>query len=339
VTVAHFTAVAGENAWSDVALLIVIGRTEPAPSAVERIARVLFGAEVAELCDWYPQLRRGVRMRDGRVFAAESSKHPDPQVEAVRWSICEAQLLQAIGRGRAVNRTADNPLLIDVVTNVALPIVVDEFITWDLIQPTIAETMRSRGAVPTTYRDTAGAYPDLVPTPHAAEMALRRENPQQSPIVNYLIGVCGGFRSIRYRHTGSRGPASLLLYDPERIDPVIWLADHIGEVTIVGAKQPKRKKRAEKTPTRKPVKVKGAKPLHYRKRTREDIAIGGEAWVSYDGEVALPARVLDKDDRHYFVEFECGHRRYPGVCNGTHSLYHDEVRTTPELACVNMVTL
>jgi hypothetical protein len=76
-----------------------------------------------------------------------------------------------------------------------------------------------------------------------------------------------------------------------------------------------------------------------RQRTREDIAIGDEAWVSYDAEVAVPGRVVDKDDRHYFLEVECGHRRYPGICNGTHFLYHDEVRTTPEAACANIVTL
>jgi hypothetical protein len=49
--------------------------------------------------------------------------------------------------------------------------------------------------------------------------------------------------------------------------------------------------------------------------------------------------VLDKDDRHYSVEFEYYNRRHPALCSGIHALFHDEVRTTPELACVNMVTL
>src|SRR5207302_1992497 len=39
VEIAHYNNVAGQNAWTDVALVIVIGRTEPPPSQVEQIAR------------------------------------------------------------------------------------------------------------------------------------------------------------------------------------------------------------------------------------------------------------------------------------------------------------
>jgi putative DNA primase/helicase len=49
VRVRHFNDITGENAWSGVAVVIVIGRTEPAPGTVERIARALFGVDVAEV--------------------------------------------------------------------------------------------------------------------------------------------------------------------------------------------------------------------------------------------------------------------------------------------------
>ena len=39
----------------------------------------------------------------------EGNQHPDPRVEAVRWQICEAELIQAIGRGRGVNRDGRQP--------------------------------------------------------------------------------------------------------------------------------------------------------------------------------------------------------------------------------------
>ena len=76
-------------------------------------------------CD-YPRIVRGIRMRDGTGREVEGNQHPDPRAEAVRWSICEAELIQTIGRGRGVNRTAANPLQIDILTNVCLPIEVDE---------------------------------------------------------------------------------------------------------------------------------------------------------------------------------------------------------------------
>jgi putative DNA primase/helicase len=338
VDLQHFNAIAGENSWSDVALLIVIGRTEPPPQDVENQARVLFGVDVAEV-EKYPQVRRGVRMRNGSIFAAESSQHPDPSAEAVRWSICEAGLIQAIGRGRGINRTADNPLKIDILTKVALPIETDEMTTWDLIQPTEAEIMRSRGAIPLNYRDMATAYPDLFPSDHAAQMALLRENPSQTPIEKYLIGECDGFRRIEYRRKGSRGPASKLLYKPTSVaDPAQWLAEHIGEVVIKSRPETKKRKPEPEAPTRKCVRLRGVKPLHFLKRTIEDIQIGGEAWVSFDSKLALPVSVIGKDGSHYKVEFARRSARFLIYPGDTRFLFHDEVRTTPEAACINRVT-
>ncbi len=239
VEVEHFNNVTGENAWSSVALVIVIGRTEPAPRTVERTARALFGAEVAEIVPdekgavRYPPMTRGIRMRDGSGVAVQGPMHPDARAEEVRWAISEAGLVQAIGRGRGVNRGAANPLQIDILTNVVLPIEVDQVTTWERIQPSLAEIMRARGAVPLSYADMAAAYPSLFPSAGAAEQALRRGNPLQTPIEEYLLGVCRGFLSFRYRRPGTRGPAARLLYDAERIDPLPWLIARLGDVVVV----------------------------------------------------------------------------------------------------------
>jgi putative DNA primase/helicase len=239
VQVRHFNDIAGENDWSAVALAIVIGRTEPAPGTVERIARALFGAEVAELEPdaeghaRYPLIMRGVRMRDGRGVPVQGPRHPDEGAEVVRWAICETGIIQAIGRGRGVNRSAENPLQIDILTNIVLPIEVDKVTTWNRIQPSLAQIMRGRGAVPFNYADMAAAYPDLFAGREAARKALARENPGQSPIEEYLIGVCPGFSPLRYRRAGARGPAGKLLYDATRIDPLAWLTDRIGDVAVV----------------------------------------------------------------------------------------------------------
>jgi len=96
------------------------------------------------------------------------------------------------------------------LTNVVLPIEVDEVTTWDAIQPKLAEVMRARGAVPVNYGDMAKAYPDLFVSRPAAKMALLRENQSQTPIEDYLISVCYQFQSLQYRR-GKRGPAARLL--------------------------------------------------------------------------------------------------------------------------------
>ena len=131
-------------------------------------------------------------MRDGTGRRVEGNQHPDPRAEAVRWAICEAGLIQAIGRGRGVNRTADNPLQIDILTNV---VPADRGRRGrrpgTAIQPTLAEIMRARGAVPLSYRDMAAAYPDLFPSAARAEKgaAIRRKPPTNS-YREFLIGVC-----------------------------------------------------------------------------------------------------------------------------------------------------
>ena len=60
-------------------------------------------------------------LADGSCLGVEHDYHPDEFVEAVRWQMHEAGVIQAIGRARAVNRDAEKPLTIDIVNNAPLP--------------------------------------------------------------------------------------------------------------------------------------------------------------------------------------------------------------------------
>jgi len=239
VDVANFNALTGSDAWKEVAIVIVIGRLAPPVREVERIARVVFGIEVQEVEPddkgyiRYPQIRRGIRMRDGRGIGVDGPSHPDPRVKAIRWAICEGKLIQAIGRGRGVNRTEASPLQIDILTNVCSPIEVDEVTTWAKIQPGAMDVMCAHGAIPLGYRDMADAYPDLFPTRDTAKMAIRRENPEQTSIKSIPYRRMFRVSAVRYRRAGSRGPAGTLFYDPTRIDPLTWLTEHLSAATLL----------------------------------------------------------------------------------------------------------
>jgi hypothetical protein len=110
IAVEHFNNIEGLDRYKDVRLLILIGRTIPRPEAVETYAGALTGIQPVKAnngtMDWYERVVRGIHLADGGGVAVNCDLHPDPTGEAVRWQICEGQLVQAIGRGRGVNRTA-----------------------------------------------------------------------------------------------------------------------------------------------------------------------------------------------------------------------------------------
>jgi putative DNA primase/helicase len=139
VETAHFNAIRGLDRWKDVELLIVVGRTEAPPQAVELLAEVIFQEDVHALPAGEYYLRRPVGLTmagpKDHAPAVQASYHPDERVEAVRWLITEAELMQAIGRGRGLRRTGANPLQIDLINTVPLPVRVDDVLTWDEAKP------------------------------------------------------------------------------------------------------------------------------------------------------------------------------------------------------------
>lgn len=82
------------------------------------------------------------------------------------------------------------------------------------------------------------------------------------------------------------------------------------------------------------VYVKNVIPLPFSKRTAEKFSPGDLAWISWNGRKALPVTILDVDDRHYTFRME----RPLKKAGDEHYLFLDEVRSTPELACINYVT-
>ena len=104
--------------------------------------------------------------------------HSDPIAEGIRNRICEAEVMQAIGRGRGVNRTADRQLEVVVLSDAVLPVPVDRFASPDeALRTTAKDEMLARGGV--AFEDATAAhkaYPDLWPTIEAAKKALQRRN-------------------------------------------------------------------------------------------------------------------------------------------------------------------
>jgi putative DNA primase/helicase len=239
IAVEHFNAISGLDEHKHVRSLILIGRTVPSPIAVEDVAGALTGvqpvkvppAEEGKPSTWYERVTRGIRMADGTGVAVECDQHPDPMAEALRWQICEAELMQALGRARGINRDAGAPLQIDVLADVVLPVTVDETVTWE--EPSALVEAAVEGIVLNSPSDMSRAWPGLWATAKAAERMLERlkaatgrgENPRFSSYT--LLLEKRGFSSLLYRLAATK--FSLAVFNPAALpNPRPWLEARLG---------------------------------------------------------------------------------------------------------------
>ena len=165
VEAVHFNALSGLDRWGGIGGMVVLGRTLPAPRTVELIATALTGRVPAPNPEdagwWYPMVERRIRLAGDRTAPLAMEEHADPIAEAVRWCICEGELIQAMGRGRGVNRTAATPLEIDLLTDVVLPVTVDALVPWSDLRPTRRDLMALTGIVLENAADMAACFPEL----------------------------------------------------------------------------------------------------------------------------------------------------------------------------------
>ena len=106
IDVAHFGSIRGLDGWKDFDTVIVAGREQPPPQAIENMARCLFGADPEPLLltgEYVPQMR-GHRMKDGTRTAVMVQVHPDLRVQALVEQVREREIEQMVGRLRLVHR-------------------------------------------------------------------------------------------------------------------------------------------------------------------------------------------------------------------------------------------
>jgi hypothetical protein len=226
IELAHFNAISGIDEFKDVRLLILVGRTQPGPDAVAALAGALSGAEPGKVAtdprtgfSWYDRVRRGIRMRDGTGIAVDGDEYPDTFVEAVRWQITERELVQALGRGRAVNRTDETPLDIDLLLDTCLPVTVDQVSTWQI--PSLLIDAAIDGVMLTSPVDMVRIWPDLWPNAKAAKRTIAMGIPDLP-----------GFQRFAYQLNGPKLKSRVAYFDPGIIpDPRRWLELRLGPLT------------------------------------------------------------------------------------------------------------
>jgi putative DNA primase/helicase len=158
--------------------------------------------------------------------------HPDPVCEAIRWRICEGELMQAIGRARGVNRSADDPVDIDILADVCLPVTLNEFGIWQ--EPSTLWESAAQGVVLTNRSDMVKCFPEIWPNGSAARRALEGFSASyafgEKSGSKFFIGLpIKDFEPVFYQPTGQgmqkRHGYFLLALVP---DPRAWLEQRLG---------------------------------------------------------------------------------------------------------------
>lgn len=230
IALAHFNAVAGLDSYGDVRLLMVIGRPMPKSYAVEANAGALSGRwpdcldgdgdEGDEHFTWYPTVMRGIRMRDGTGVAVRGYEHPDRLCEAIRYQICEGELMQAIGRARGVNRDASRQLNIDLVHDCALPLTIDSHEIWDA--PSLHYRCAVDGAILESPTDLLRCWPNVFKNLRAAERAVSDGVPALS-----------GFERVRYQLKAKNQRWRFAWFDRSMIpEPPVWIEERLGPAKV-----------------------------------------------------------------------------------------------------------
>jgi Bifunctional DNA primase/polymerase, N-terminal len=198
VEVAHYNAVAGRDIWSDVACLFLIGRPLPSSQDLAEIGGAMFDSSGSGR---YQAVPVGVNLESGRTGAISAIRHSDAAAEVMRAAICDDEVMQALGRGRGINRGADDPLEVHQLADVVLPIAYDRIMPWDRVRPDIVQEMLLAGLAVDSPADAAALHPALFASGAAADSAFRRSGfNRQNPIGNSYREMT--VKSARYRRAG-----------------------------------------------------------------------------------------------------------------------------------------
>ncbi len=176
VTFAHFNNLRGRNDFEAYTGIAVVGRTQPSPQNVARICQALTAEVIPDPDNTYTrgEVERLVMLADGSHAMAAGSGHSvaDALPAAVVRAILGAEIEQAIGRLRAVNRA--EPLTAYVLSDAVLqrPVRLDQTLWTQIKSPgPIARQLAEGGVAFGSPTHAAKAYPTLWPTVNAANLA------------------------------------------------------------------------------------------------------------------------------------------------------------------------
>jgi hypothetical protein len=237
VATGHFNALRGIDAHGKVANLFVIGRPLPAFPELRTMAMALTGLPVP--VEEPHKESRGLVMANGSSASIEVRAYADPTLEMLRTAITDAEVIDNIGRARAVNRTSpEDGVHVWLMADVATPLPITTLTNWNNLRLSVTAQMAARGCVFESCGDACKAYPDLFPNANAAKQTLHREKGHRvtSPYGEVLIKECNPVLPlipVGYQIPGERKKPRTAWFHPDLVaDSKAWLEQRLGPLTL-----------------------------------------------------------------------------------------------------------
>lgn len=251
--VVHLGNLRGIDKYKKADIVIIAGRLQPPPAAIERLAMGLSSDSERTLTllkgDRYPEEERGYRMTDGSRFGVMVPCHPDPFVQALLEQTREAEIIQAVDRLRL--RWNEEPKLVVILTEIPVDITVDALVPYrDLVQgggPFDKAAAALGGLLPADPKYLSRRFPEYWKSDTAARRALQRERDREiglndpnlyKNIYREWGTLIPGFLKIAtpysYRRQGQRGRASTCYSLLSEQETRAWLEGEFGELSAFG---------------------------------------------------------------------------------------------------------
>jgi hypothetical protein len=233
ISIVHFNDFTGLDEHKDAGHIIMLGRTAPNPRAVEAMVGAMTGREPIKVPKgerWYGEqgrVRRRIALAGGGSVSVRGDQHPDPLCEMVRWQVCEAGVIQGIGRGRGVHRIASNPLVVTILNDVCVPPPMEAVQGWRPANPVVE--MLKAGFLTRSPKDMMKIWNKVWSSVETAKRNLQAffersgVTDGQNSIENLLykeMTFCsaedglGGWLPIFYRRAAPKVKNVLALHDP-----------------------------------------------------------------------------------------------------------------------------
>ncbi len=246
IQAAHFNALRGLNTFSDADTLVIAGRPLPSPDDLRRMVAAIWGTPCVGTIKPDSTVWRLVVV-GGVIMEAETktATHEDPRAQTLLSMIRDAEVMQAIGRLRAVNRAAPVRciLLSDAVIDYPVQLVDLRGTLWSC--DVIGEMLEQGGVAFLSPSHASGAYPDLYKDRQAADGVFKRLTDLSTFSIRGLYGKRCQVVSVRR----PRGQIGMALVHPSISDIEAAIKALIPDGQIVRIERPQAKAETEAAPT------------------------------------------------------------------------------------------